>query len=317
MAITAEQVRELRDLTGAGMMDCKRALEEAGGDSEKAVALLREKGLTVAAKKAGRLASEGTVAAKVVEDRLRGALVEINCETDFVAKNNDFMAFVGQVVDLAATAEAVKQTVLGAGEELKDLKLKTGESIGEALTGLVAKLGENMTVRRYARFAVQDGQGAIESYIHMGGKIGVLVELSATKKESVKDPAFLTLARDLAMQVAAAKPEYVSREEVDPATVEGERAIYKAQAINEGKPEQVAEKIVLGRLEKFYKEVCLLEQPFIKDTDRNCAQVIKAVEAQLGEAIAVKRFARFERGEGLAKRSQDFAAEVQAQLKGH
>lgn len=312
MAITAEQVRELRDLTGAGMMDCKRALEETGGDSGKAVALLRERGLAAAAKKAGRVASEGLVAAEVGVDRRYGALVEVNCETDFVAKNEDFLSFVRELAALAARDEALPDTALGEGEALKGRPLRGGQTVGDALTALVAKIGENMSIRRYARFTA--GQGMVDSYIHMGGKIGVLIELGCPSAEAVKQPAFLGLARDLAMQVAAAKPEYVERAQVPAGVVEQEKEIYKAQAMNEGKPAQVAEKIVLGRMEKFYKEVCLLEQPFIKDTNLSCAQVIKSVSTELGTEIAVRRFARFERGEGLAKRSTDFAAEVRAQL---
>ncbi|MGQ9780096.1 MAG: translation elongation factor Ts [Bacillota bacterium] len=316
MNITAEQVRELRERTGAGLMDCKRALEEAGGDQEKAIAILREKGLATAAKKAGRLASEGLVASFVLPDRSAGALVEVNCETDFVAKNAEFVAFVQALAEKIAKSEELGTTAGTEGEVLKNLTLPDGTTVGVALTALIAKIGENMAVRRFARFTVPAGGGAVETYIHMGGKIGVLVELGCRKAATVEDPRFLALARDLAMQVAAAKPEYVRREEVPAATIENERGIYKAQALNEGKPEQVAEKIVAGRLEKFFKEVCLLEQAFIKDNTRNCAQVIKAVADELGEEITVVRFARFERGEGLAKKEEDFLAAVRAQIEG-
>jgi elongation factor Ts len=315
LAITAEQVRDLRERTGAGMMDCKRALEEAGGDLERAVVTLREKGLAAAAKKAGRLASEGLVSAHITPDHRQGALVEVNCETDFVAKNAEFMAFTHELAGRVAREEALGQTVQAEGGALGELKIESGEIVGTVLTSLVAKIGENMTIRRFARFTAPAGQGLVESYIHLGGKIGILIELGCTKAESVTNQAVLALAKDLAMQVAASRPEYVRREDVPQEALEREKAIYKVQAMNEGKPEQVAEKIVLGRVEKYYKDVCLVDQPFIKDPNQSCNQVIKVVAAPLGETITVKRFARFERGEGLAKRADDLAAEVQAQLK--
>ncbi|MCL6615237.1 MAG: translation elongation factor Ts, partial [Firmicutes bacterium] len=226
MNITAEQVRELRERTGAGLMDCKRALEEAAGDQEKAIAILREKGLATAAKKAGRLASEGLVVSFVTPDRGRGGLVEVNCETDFVAKNAEFVAFARAVAERVAAADELGNTTGAEGEILKDLVLPDGETIGSALTALVAKIGENMAVRRFARFAVPAGGGAVETYIHMGGKIGVLIELGCTKPATAGHPSFLALAKDLAMQVAAARPEYVRREEVPAATIENERSIY-------------------------------------------------------------------------------------------
>lgn len=314
MAITAEQVRDLRETTGVGMMDCKRALEEANGDTEKAIAILREKGLATAAKRAGRIASEGLVAAYVSADRQRGALVEVNCETDFAAKNDEFVALVREIVRKTAEDNSLPRTANGAGKDLAQLKLGNGRSVGEALTGLVAKIGENISVRRYARFAPEGGQVLIESYIHLGGKIGILVDLECEKGKCA-EAELLALARDLAMQVAAAKPEYIRREEVSAETLACEKAIYKAQANNEGKPEQVAEKIVLGRVEKFYKDTCLLEQPFIKNQDQSCKQLIGSFASQYGMGIALKRFARFERGEGMVKRETDFAAEVRAQLE--
>lgn len=315
LAVTAEQVRDLRDRTGAGMMDCKRALEEAGGDLEKAISILREKGLSTAAKKVGRIASEGLVAASVGPDKRRGTMVEVNCETDFVAKNEDFLAFVRDLAREIGEAGTLAETAMAEGETIKDLKLGAGGTVGERLTALVAKIGENMTVRRYARFSADD-TGLVESYIHLGGKIGVLIQLACAKPGSASDPAVLGLAKDLAMQVAAARPEYIRREDVPAAVLDGERAIFKAQALNEGKPEHVAEKIVLGRVEKFYKDVCLMEQAYIKDPNQTVAQLVKAVAAGLGETISVVRFARFERGEGLAKKEHDLLADVQSQLKG-
>ncbi|MGE5530026.1 MAG: translation elongation factor Ts [Patescibacteria group bacterium] len=316
MAITVEQVKELRELTGAGMMDCKRALEDAQGDREKAVAALREKGLASASKKAARIASEGLVVSALGSGRRVGSLVEVNSETDFVARNQEFASFAQEVAEMVAGAEALGTTVISDGQNISGLKLKSGQTAAEAAAALVAKIGENITVRRFARLAVPEGCGLIESYIHMGGKIGVLIELRCAKADTVKHPEFLALARDLAMQVAASKPEYVRRADVPAEILESEKTIYRAQAVNEGKPAQVVEKIVTGRLEKYYKEVCLLEQAFIKDDERSCAQVIAAAATALGDSLDVGRFARFERGEGLAKRSGDFVAEVRAQLGG-
>ena len=314
MAISAETVRELREQTGAGMMDCKRALEEAGGEMNKAVAILRERGLASAAKKSGRLASEGLVAAYISADRRTGALVEVNCETDFVAANQEFAGFVKELAARIAGEERLATTSLGGPDTIGDIKMANGLAAREVLTGLVAKIGENMSVRRFARFVISEGGGAIESYIHLGGKIGVLIQLGCAREETASNPSFLTLARDLCMQIAAARPEYITRQDVPAEVLEDEKAIYRAQALNEGKPAQVAEKIVFGRVDKFFKEVCLLEQPFVKDNTQSCRQVIEAVASRLGDDIKVVRFARFERGEGLAKRATDFAREVQEQI---
>lgn len=307
--ISAAVVKELRERTGAGMMDCKKALSEAGGDMDKAIEYLREKGLAAAAKKAGRIAAEGLVNAFVADGKKVGVLVEVNCETDFVAKNPDFQKFVQD------TAMAIAQNAPADNDALANLKLPGGGTVKETLTALVAKIGENMNVRRFVRFETKEN-GLIDSYIHMGGKIGVLLECSFSKKETAANPDFLSLVKDLAMQVAAAKPEYVRREEVPAEVLEREKAIYKAQAMNEGKPEAIAEKIMLGRLEKFYKEVCLLEQLFIKDTDKTVTKLLQELNAKLGgENITINRFARFEKGEGIEKRQDDFASEVMSQIK--
>lgn len=308
--ISAAIVKELRERTGAGMMDCKKALNEAGGDMEKAIEYLREKGLAAAAKKAGRIAAEGLVKAYIADGKKVGVLVEVNCETDFVAKNPDFQKFVQD------TAMAIANDAPADNEALANVKLPGGSTVSETVTGLVAKIGENMNVRRFVRFEVKEN-GLIDSYIHMGGKIGVLLECSFTKKETAGNPEFLSLVKDLAMQVAAARPEYVRREEVPAEVLEREKAIYKAQAMNEGKPEAIAEKIMVGRLEKFYKEVCLLEQLFIKDSDKTITKLLQEFNAKLGgENITVNRFARFEKGEGIEKRQDDFASEVMSQIKG-
>ncbi|HHW14350.1 MAG TPA: elongation factor Ts [Firmicutes bacterium] len=298
-------VKELRERTGAGMMDCKKALTEAGGDAERAIQLLRERGLASAAKKAGRVASEGLVASHVTADGLVGALVEVNCETDFVARNEQFQAFVADLAETVAAAAPAE--ALGEGEALLGLELKgSGETIGGRLTALIAKIGENMAFRRYARFTVA-GSGRVESYIHLGGRIGVLVEATAPSPEVAAGEAFRQAVRDVAMQVAAAKPEQVSRAEVPAETIERELAIYRAQAANEGKPPQIQEKIAQGRLEKYFKEVCLLEQPFIRDPDRTVEDVLKERAKEAGGEISIRRFVRFERGEGLAKRGEDGA----------
>ncbi|MGE5604870.1 MAG: translation elongation factor Ts [Bacteroidota bacterium] len=307
--ISAAVVKELRERTGAGMMDCKKALSEAGGDMDKAIEYLREKGLAAAAKKSGRIAAEGLVNAYVADGKKVGVLVEVNCETDFVAKNPDFQKFVQDI------AEAIAQNAPADNEALANMKLPGGSTVTETVTALVAKIGENMNVRRFVRFETKEN-GLIDSYIHMGGKIGVLLECSYSKKETAGNPDFLSLVKDLAMQVAAAKPDYVRREEVPAEVLEREKAIYKAQAINEGKPEAIAEKIMLGRLDKFYKEVCILEQLFIKDTDKTVTKLLQEINAKLGgENITINRFARFEKGEGIEKRQDDFASEVMSQIK--
>jgi len=306
--ITAAVVKELRERTGAGMMDCKKALSETGGDLDKAIEYLREKGLSAAAKKAGRIAAEGLVNAYIDDGKKVGVLVEVNCETDFVAKNPDFQQFVQDV------AKVIAENAPADNEALANLKLANGSTVSETITGLIAKIGENMTVRRFVRFEVKNG--LIDYYIHMGGKIGVLIECSFSKDETAANPDFLSLVKDLAMQVAAAKPEYVWREEVPADILEREKAIYKAQAVNEGKPEAIAEKIMMGRLEKFYKEICLVEQLFIKDTNITVAKLLQDLNGKLGgENITINRFARFEKGEGVEKRQDDFASEVMSQIK--
>lgn len=307
--ISAAIVKELRERTGAGMMDCKKALSETNGVLEKAIEYLREKGLAAAAKKSGRIAAEGLVNAYIAKDKKVGVLVEVNCETDFVAKNPDFQQFVQ---DLAL---AIAEKTPASNDDLANVKLADGATVAETVTNLMAKIGENMNARRFKRFECKEN-GLIESYIHMGGKIGVLIECSFSKKETTENPEFLALVKDLAMQVAAAKPEYVRRDEVPSEVLEQEKAIYKAQAMNEGKPEAIAEKIMVGRLDKFYKEVCILEQLFIKDTNLTITKLLQEVNAKLGENITVSRFARFEKGEGLEKRQDDFASEVMSQIKG-
>ena len=290
--ITAELVKQLREKTGAGMMDCKKVLTETDGDMEKAAELLRERGIAKAAKKSGRIAAEGLVCSYVSEDKKIGAIVEVNAETDFVAKNEEFRSFVADVAEIVAK-ENPKDV-----EALLQVKYKNEDkTVQEVLTGKIATIGENMTIRRFARF---ETNGLVESYIHGDGKIAVLVELA--KGDSV-------LAKDICMQIAAAKPEYLKRDEVPAEKVEKEMEILKAQAINEGKPAEIAEKMVQGRIGKFYSEICLLDQEFVKDPS---VKVGAMVSSKGGEIV---KFARFEKGEGIEKKEENFAEEVMKQLK--
>ena len=290
--ISAQMVRELREKTGAGMMDCKKVLTETNGDMEKAAELLRERGISKAAKKSGRIAAEGLVAAYVSEDKKVGAIVEVNAETDFVAKNEEFKAFVADVAEIV-TAENPADV-----EALLEVKYKgTDKTVREVLTDKIATIGENMSIRRFQRF---ESEGLVESYIHGDGKIAVLV--SFAKGETV-------LAKDVCMQIAAAKPEYLNREAVPQDAVQKEMEILKAQAMNEGKPAEIAEKMVQGRIGKFYSEICLLDQEFVKDPSVKVGDLIKS---QGAEMVA---FARFEKGEGIEKKEENFAEEVMKQLQ--
>ena len=290
--ITAELVKQLREKTGAGMMDCKKVLTETDGDMEKAVELLRERGIAKAAKKSGRVAAEGLVAAYVSEDKKVGAVVEVNAETDFVAKNEEFKAFVADVAEIVTLENPADV------DALLEVKYKgTEKTVKEVLTDKIATIGENMSIRRFQRF---ESEGLVESYIHGDGKIAVLV--SFAKGETV-------LAKDVCMQIAAAKPEYLNREAVPQEAVQKEMEILKAQAMNEGKPAEIAEKMVQGRIGKFYSEICLLDQEFVKDPSVKVGDLIKS---QGAEMVA---FARFEKGEGIEKKEENFAEEVMKQLQ--
>ena len=287
--ITAAMVKELRETTGAGMMDCKKALSATDGDKEKAIDFLREKGIAKAEKKAGRIASEGVVAAYVSEDAKTAAVVEVNCETDFVANTDNFHALVDQIAKhIAATnpadMDALNQSTLD------------GKPVATVITEAVASIGEKISIRRFERYAVEEGR--VASYIHMGGKIGILVDLTGGTPE---------LGKDIAMQVAAASPACVDRTSVNAEDLEHERDVLRKQAEEEGKPAKIIEKMVEGRINKYYKEVCLIEQPFVKDPEQ-------AVKKILGD-VQVRRFVRYQLGEGLEKRNEDFAAEVAAQIK--
>ena len=289
--ITASLVKELREKTGAGMMDCKKVLTETDGDLEKAAELLRERGIAKAAKKSGRLAAEGMVEAYISEDGKVGAVVEVNSETDFVAKNEEFRTFV---MDVA------KQVVVNNPATVEELLAQPsltveGKTVNEVLIDKIATIGENMTVRRFARF---ESQGLVEKYIHGDGKIAVLVNMTNANKE---------LAKDVCMQIAAAKPEFLNRESVPAERVEKEKEILKAQTMNEGKPEAIAEKIVMGRINKFYEEICLVDQAFVKDPSMKVSQVLKNA--------TIVEFARFEKGEGIEKKEENLAEEVMKQLQ--
>ena len=279
MAFTNKDVMDLRAKTGVGMMDCKKALTEADGDMEKAIEILREKGMATSAKRAGKIASQGIVEA-YINDKC-GVLVEVNCESDFVARGEQYKAFVMQVAEYIANNDV------------------DSENMATALAEAVAKIGEKIAIRRFAKYA---NTGKLDSYIHMGGKIGVIVEMSGNASEE--------LAHDICMQIAAANPSYVKVDEVPKDEIEKEKEILKAQALNEDKPKPLAiiEKMVEGRINKYYKEVCLVEQPFVKDGD-------KTIKALLKEAGAdVVRFTRFVMGEGLEKKDENLADEVQAQI---
>ena len=290
--VTAALVKELREKTGAGMMDCKKVLTETDGDLEKAAELLREKGITKAAKKSGRVAAEGMVEAYISEDEKVGAIVEVNSETDFVAKNEEFRTFVMNVA---------KQIVKNNPESVEALlaepaMFEEGKTVNEALIGKIATIGENISIRRFARFETTDG--LIEKYIHGDGKIAVLVNMTSGTKE---------LAKDVCMQIAAARPEFIDRDQVPAERVEKEKEILKIQTMNEGKPEAIAEKIVLGRINKFYQEICLVDQEFVKDPSKKVSDILKDSK--------VLEFARFETGEGIEKKEENFAEEVMKQLK--
>ena len=296
--ITAQLVKELRERTGAGMMDCKKALTETQGDMDKAVEVLREKGLAAAAKKAGRVAAEGIVKTFISEDNKTAGIVEVNCETDFVADNEEFVAFATKVAEMASKTSAT--TV----EEFITEKYDAEATISEALTALIAKLGENMTVRRFEKFTVEAGM--VQSYIHGGGRIGVIVELACDTDSEV----LAEVAKDVCMQVAAVNPLFLDKSQVDNESLEKEKEIYRVQALNEGKPEKIVEKMVVGRIQKYYKEVCLLEQVWVKNGDLTITKYLQEKSKEIGSPISISRFVRFERGEGIEKAEDNFAEEV-------
>ena len=309
MAITASQVKELREISGAGMMDCKKALGETDGDMDKAVEWLRENGLAKAAKKSGRIAAEGMVAVNVAEDGKSASIVEVNSETDFVAKNEKFQSYVAEVAAQALETSAADLDAFLA----EPWKADTSVTVDEKLKAMIAVIGENMNIRRFEKVTTD---GLLVSYIHAGGKIGVIVEAQTdSSSDAVKE-----CLKNVAMQVAALNPKYVSSDDVDADYKEHEKEILLAQAKNDpknaNKPDNIIEKMITGRLNKELKEVCLLEQEYVKaENKENVGKYVESVAKAEGCALKVTNFVRFETGEGLEKKQEDFAAEVAAQMK--
>jgi elongation factor Ts len=292
MSITAAMVKELRERTGSGMMECKKALTEANGDMELAIENMRKAGLAKADKKSGRTAAEGVIGVKVSDDAKIAVMVDINCETDFVAKGDDFVNFVNSVTAALLTSD------VETDEQLQSMKLADGSVVDEVRRSLIAKLGENITIRRFVKYHTE--QGGTASYLH-GSKIGVIVELAKPDSE---------LGKDIAMHIAASKPECVSEDQVPAELIEKEKEIFSAQAAESGKPAEIIEKMIGGRISKFLAEITLLGQPFVKDDKITVGKLV----ASKGNSVI--RFARFEVGEGIEKKEENFAEEVMAQVRG-
>ena len=308
MAVTAAMVKELREVTGAGMMDCKKALAATDGDMDKAVDFLREKGLAGAEKKAGRIAAEGIVVTALSDDAKKAVVVEVNAETDFVAKNEKFQTYAADVAAQALKTTAADMDAFLAEKWEKDASL----TVKEALSSQIAIIGENMNIRRFEQVAEENG--FVASYIHAGGKIGVLIDVET----DVINDAVKEMAKNVAMQAAALKPKFTSRDEVDAGYIEKEKEILTAAAKNE-KPDandKIISGMVMGRINKELKEICLLDQVYVKAEDgkQSVAQYVAQVAKENGAAIKVKKFVRFETGEGLEKKNEDFAAEVAKQM---
>ena len=304
MAITASMVKELREMTGAGMMDCKKALNETNGNMDEAIEYLRKNGQAKAEKKAGRIAAEGLVKTVVKDDKV-AAIVEVNSETDFVAKNADFQAYVAEVAEQAAATEAADMDAFMAEAWLAD----NSKTVKDVLTEKISVIGENLGIRRFEKVVTD---GCVVSYIHGGGRIGVLIEADT---DVINDEIKVCL-KNVAMQVAAMSPKYVSRDEVAADYLEHEKEILLAQAKKENpeKPDNIIEKMIIGRLNKELKEICLLDQVYVQDSDLTVAKYVEKVAKENGANVTVKRFVRFETGEGLEKKNEDFAAEVAAQM---
>ena len=310
MAVTAAMVKELREMTGAGMMDCKKALAATDGDMDKAVEFLREKGLAGAEKKAGRIAAEGIVATALTEDEKKAVVVEVNAETDFVAKNAKFQAYVTQVAAQALTTTAADMDAFMEEKWAADESL----TVKEALSSQISIIGENMNIRRFKQ--VVEENGVVVSYIHAGGRIGVLVDVET----SVVNDAVKEMGKNIAMQIAALNPKYTSRDEVSADFIEHEKSILMAQIQNDpkeaSKPEKVIQGMIQGRINKELKEICLLDQTYVKAEDgkQSVAQYVAQVAKETGASITVKGFVRFETGEGLEKKEENFAEEVAKQM---
>jgi elongation factor Ts len=306
--ISAQLVKQLRDMTGAGMMECKKALQKADGDLQRAMEILRESGIAGATKKATRSTKQGMIASHIVDDGKLGVLVEVNCESDFVARTEDFQSLVS---DIAAHVASVKPKYVRVEdvteaeranfkehEALYEQKFagEHGGTVGDLVKTKIAKLGENINVSRFTVYEVS-GNGVVGSYIHTGGQIGVLLEVATSEASLGSKDEFKGLIRDLAMQVAAASPQYVNKDKVPADVLEKERGIQRARALGEGKPEKMVDKIAEGRMSKFYEEVCLLEQPFIRENTVSVGELVKTAAAKLGGTVEVTRFTRFKVGD--------------------
>ena len=303
MAVTAQMVKELREMTGAGMMDCKKALVETDGDIEKAVEVLREKGLSKAAKKAGRIAAMGLVKTAFADGGTAAAIVEVNSETDFVAKNDEFIGFVEKLAQMALESGAADmESFMALPYDSEDA------TVQDALTSKIAKIGENMSIRRFERFA-QPGT-VYTGYIHNNGQIGVIVGM----KTAASSDEIATCAKDVAMQVASMSPKFLNESEVDPEWLENEKKIAREQLLNEGKKEELLDRIIPGKVKAILKEVCLVDQKFVKDSDITVEQYVKNCAAELGKDAELASMVRYEVGEGIEKKEEDFAAEVAAQM---
>ena len=308
MAVTASMVKELREMTGAGMMDCKKALNETNGDMDAAVEFLRKNGQAKAEKKAGRIAAEGIVKTVVRDDKL-AAIVEVNSETDFVAKNDEFQGFVEAVVNQIADSDAADMDAFMAEAWAAD----ASKTVKDALVEKIAVIGENLNIRRFEKVSAENG--CVVSYIHGGGRIGVLVVADT----DVVNDEIKTCLKNVAMQVAAMSPKYVSRDEVSQEFMDHEKEILLAQAKKENpeKPENIIEKMIIGRLNKEMKEICLLDQVYVQDSDLTVAKYVEKVAKENGANVTVKKFVRFETGEGIEKKQENFAEEVAAQMAGN
>lgn len=301
-AFTAQDVKALREKTGCGMMDCKKALTQADGDMDKAIDFLREQGLAKQAKKASRIAAEGVAYAVTSDDLSVGVVIEVNAETDFVAKNDSFMEFV------KACADTVIAENPADVEALLALKaVGSDKTVAELLQEKVLTIGENIQIRRFERL-----EGACVAYVHAGGKIGVLVNFNT---DLAAKPEFVVYGKDIAMQIAALNTPYLTKDDVPAEVIEHEKDVMRQQVINEGKPEAIADKIVMGKINKYYKENCLVDQEFVKDNKLTVAQYTKNTAKELGGSIDIVKFVRFEKGEGIEKRQDDFAAEVASMVK--
>ncbi len=289
MSITTADIKQLRELTGAGILDCKKALQESNGDVDQAIEFLRKKGLAAASKKASREANEGLVSAQVSADGQVGVLVEVNCETDFVARTADFQTFVDAVVRQVAANASLDNVEALLNAPFIDNQNNT---LSQQLTENIAKLGENMQIRRVARYQLQSG-GMLDSYIHIGGRVGVLLEVAGG---SADNHSFASLAHDLALHIAAAAPQYITETEIPAEAAEAERNIYRAQLAEDKKPDDIKERIIDGKLKKWQSQVVLMQQEFVKDSNLTIAQLLKQHSKELGGEISVRRFARFELG---------------------